>query len=638
MRLLAHTRHQGSILPALALILLLIPHAGRCIDTKEAVRRAVAAHGGADSIVKAERGGVRKGSFKQYFPAPNSGTFVEYRKGEKVFIEVELAGLEVAQGYDGERAWVRSFGQVIDAPDQIRTAIEEELRHGLTVLADALNKDFLIEEVEPSATVDGVAIHGVRITPPGGVPATSFFFDPETQRVARISFTDVNPYQGDQADFEAYFYDYRDMEGVIYPSKVTHFIDGVQIDEVVYESVDFEAEIPDAMFSKPAAADPDGRGEGGAGTMEDLRVEVPIEYSMKLLFVDVAIADAESTFSFILDTGAGMTCISRGLAEQLGVESTGDMSAAGAGGALDAHAGRIDRLSIGALEVKDLDVMVLDIGPLANMMGRRIDGILGYNVLNRYATTIDIAGETLVFESSDAPLPSGEGRISVPFQVLMGIPVVEGLLNRVKKLDFLVDTGATMSVLPKAVAEELRPEQRLEGAVAAGADSRPIEMGIARYEELSLGDAKVSGPVFSYPLSSDRQDPLGSAIDTANRGVIGTAVLRNFRVTLNYDKATLVLEPVEPPEDAAVEWSGPGLTVFMDRGSAVVRSVFKNGPADGLIQAGDRILEIDGRSVDGKNLEEIMRMLQGAPGSKLEMVIERSGARSTLAIERKRLL
>ncbi len=621
--------------PALAAALLL-PGPARALDALETAKSAVEAHGGPELMAKSESYGVRRGSFTQYFPAPNKGDFVEWRSGDKVLIEVQLAGIEVVQGYDGERAWVKSFGQVIDAPDQVRISVEEELRHGFVALVDAVAGLHALEKAEPTASLDGAELRGVRVVSSSREPATEFHFDPVTGRVAKISFTDVNPYLGGQSDFETYFFDYREIEGMVFPAKAMHFIDGVQMDEVIYESVEYEVEIDDGIFEKPG--DRDAPGEDLAAASDTLSVEVPLEHSMKLLFVEVAIGDGDSPHAFILDTGAGVTCLSIELAEELEVESTGDMSAAGAGGAMEAQTGRIDRLSIGDLIVDDLDVMLLDLARFSEMMGREVDGILGYNVLNRYTTTIDIAGATLLFEDSDRALPEGGDCFAVPFQVLMGIPVVEGVVDGEAELSFLIDTGATMSVLPKAVAEKLSPGRRLEGAVAAGADYRKIEMALARFEELKVGEAVVEGPVFSYPLSPEQYDPLGSTIDTAGRGVIGTEILENFEVTLNYDKAVMVLRKIERPADSTREWSGPGVMVHLENGSAFVRSVFQNGPADGVLMPGDRIVEIDGIPVEGKGLEEIVEMLKGDPGTVLEITFDRDGSSQKVAIERTKLL
>jgi predicted aspartyl protease len=481
-------------------------------------------------------------------------------------------------------------------------------------------------------------LNGVTVTPADGTSSTSFYFDPKTRLVTKLSYTDTNPYQGGKAYFEGYFHDYKESGGVLYPSRVIHFMDGVQMDEVTYESVDFETEIADEIFAKPGTPETGLADSPETEEAESLPIEVPFEFSVSLIFLDVTVGDAGEPYSFILDTGAGMTCLSKELAAELKVEALGGMSAAGAGGAFEAHTAHLEELRVGELGVNDLKVMVLDLAPLASMMGRRIDGIVGYNVLNRYTTTIDIAGGTLTFARSEDELPAGEGHFSVPFEVLMGIPVVKGTVDGVTELDFLVDTGATTSVLPKAAAEELEPTQRLEGALAAGADSRPIEMALARFSTLEMGGATMDGPVFSYPLSSERVDPIGLSIDASNRGVIGTSILSNFRVTLNYDRATMVLEPVEPPEGTGLEWSGPGLTVFIDKGSPFVRSVFKGGPADGVLEVGDRILDIDGASVDGKNLEEIMSMLQGDPGTELELTIERDGVEKKVTLLRRKLL
>jgi predicted aspartyl protease len=629
-------KRAASCLPILSIALLLSSSGGAAADPNDAVRSAVAAHGGAESIVKGETLGKRTGSYTQFYPAKNTGTFTEWKKGDKVLIEVQLAGLELVQGYDGSRAWVRSLGQIIDAPEQIQTAIEEENRHNLTLLTDV--EGYTVEAVEPDSTLDGVQIQGVRVSPVHGGPSTDFHFHHETGRVAKISFTDVNPYMGDQAYFETYILEYSDIGDVLFPSKTVHFIDGIQMDEVIYESVDFDVEIADAMFIKPTARGFKDRAAGDDSGDDDIRVEVPLDYSLDLLFVDVTIDDAEKRYSFILDTGAGMTCLSKELAEELDLQTTGGMSAAGAGGALDAKTGRVDRLSVGDMTVEALDVMVIDIAPMSEMMGRRIDGIIGYNVLNRYSTTIDIAGESLVFESSDAPLPSGDDFHSLPFQVLMGVPMVEGTVDGEETIDFLVDTGATTSVLPKAVAEKLGPTEPLEGGVVAGADSREMGLAVARFDELALGGAVADDPVFSYPLTSERNDPLGFAIDTANRGIIGTAILRDFRVTLNYDRATMVFQPVDLPEDKSNEWCGPGVNVYMDRGGIIVRSVFKEGPADELIEEGDRVLEIDGKSVDGMDLEQVVAMLRGEPGTNVEITIDRSGVKKTIVLERVRLL
>jgi predicted aspartyl protease len=607
-----------------------VPRTCLGVAPEEAVRRAVAAQGGAEAIHKTEKMGMRNGTFTQFFPAPNSGSFVEWRKGEKVRIDVQIAGLEVVQGFDGERAWVQSFGQVIDAPDQIQTSIEEEARHSFMLLVDAQEGRVQVQEARPSTLLGGGQVEGVAIIPADDSPATDFYFDPESSYVVKMAYTDVNPFKGGETNFEVYFLDYRSAEGIPYPAKVIHYIGGVKLDEVSYESVDFDADKPDAYFMKPGA---DRRvALGGKQTT------VQLEYAMDLLFVEARINGADAPSNFLLDTGAGLTCLSAETADAFGIKASAGMSAAGAGGALSARAARLDSLTLGDLTVDDLEVMVVDIAYMGEMMDRQIDGILGYNLLNRFTTTIDITGGTLTFTDSDASLPDGEGSHSLPFQVLMGVPVIQGTVDSTAKLDFLVDTGAAVSILPKAVAEKLKPESTLEGALASGADARPIEMVTARFTELALDGARVDQPVFSSPVSPAREDPVGLAVDTANRGVLGTGILRNFRVTLNYDKATLVLEPIEGVPGDEFEWCGPGLSIFKEDGIATVKAVYAGSPADGVIDPGDKIIEIDGKQLEGVPLPQVVGLLRGKPGTSVRLLIERDGEKKAVTLKRQELL
>jgi C-terminal processing protease CtpA/Prc len=163
-------------------------------------------------------------------------------------------------------------------------------------------------------------------------------------------------------------------------------------------------------------------------------------------------------------------------------------------------------------------------------------------------------------------------------------------------------------------------------------------MAAARFDELAIGGAVADDPILSYPLSADEPDPLGSSIDTANRGVIGTAILKDFVVTLNYDLAKIALRPLNGKDESAFEWCGPGITVLIDAGNVVVRSVYKDGPAEGKIQAGDRILEIDGRPVQGLELDKIVQMLRGEPGTNVEMEIENEHGAKTVKLARRKLL
>jgi membrane-associated protease RseP (regulator of RpoE activity) len=67
--------------------------------------------------------------------------------------------------------------------------------------------------------------------------------------------------------------------------------------------------------------------------------------------------------------------------------------------------GTIDRLEVGGLEARDLPVVVMDhptVKALASMLGKPLDGIIGYTFFARYRTTIDYKARELTFTPVDS--------------------------------------------------------------------------------------------------------------------------------------------------------------------------------------------------------------------------------------------
>ena len=78
--------------------------------------------------------------------------------------------------------------------------------------------------------------------------------------------------------------------------------------------------------------------------------------------------------------------------------------------------------------------------------------------------------------------------------------------------------------------------------------------------------------------------------------------------------------------DTKGAYGGIGL-VFKEVDAAVVIVEMLPGPAleSGNIQVGDRLVEIDNKSVEGKNLAGIANMIRGKPGSEVSITVERLG-------------
>ncbi len=86
------------------------------------------------------------------------------------------------------------------------------------------------------------------------------------------------------------------------------------------------------------------------------------------------------------------------------------------------------------------------------------------------------------------------------------------------------------------------------------------------------------------------------------------------------------------------EYGGIGALVVPRDSVLMISDIRKDSPAQksGLL-LGDRIVEVDGRSIIGKPFDDCMQLLQGQVGSSLSMVVVRNGKRYSFSFEREKI-
>jgi carboxyl-terminal processing protease len=79
-------------------------------------------------------------------------------------------------------------------------------------------------------------------------------------------------------------------------------------------------------------------------------------------------------------------------------------------------------------------------------------------------------------------------------------------------------------------------------------------------------------------------------------------------------------------------YAGVGMLIESQQGVAVVRRVFPNTPAERHgVRMGDRVVAIDGESIEGWPLERVANSLKGTPGSTVEVKFSRHGVANPLS-------
>ena len=171
----------------------------------------------------------------------------------------------------------------------------------------------------------------------------------------------------------------------------------------------------------------------------------PYEGAEKI-YVEVFLEDGRPAL-FLVDTGAGISVITNSLAERLGVvgkPQPGTLQ--GLSGEVPFVAGTLESLSLGGLELENVDVAI-GVPGIPEITGwMEVGGILGNNVWGELAIAIDYpADEMVVARSGMIPLPEGASQMSftgnhllVEAEIDFGEEQEEGEMRRVT---LELDTG-----------------------------------------------------------------------------------------------------------------------------------------------------------------------------------------------------
>jgi hypothetical protein len=129
--------------------------------------------------------------------------------------------------------------------------------------------------------------------------------------------------------------------------------------------------------------------------------------------------------------------------------------------------------------------------------------------------------------------------VKVPIRLYWGYAVVvEGSIGNMRKLNFLVDTGAYPSVVDQTIAHNLR---LAELPSRVNLSKKSMEARLVVLPSLSLGPVHAESlPVLMQDLS-DFQEVLGHRVDA----IVGLDVLRKSSFVINYRTKEILFGPIE---------------------------------------------------------------------------------------------
>lgn len=380
------------------------------------------------------------------------------------------------------------------------------------------------------------------------------------------------------------------------------------------------------------------------GAVGALVGELPFEIASNKPFVQVSINGSAKQW-FILDTGcAGTSVIAREYAQRAGLRGEDERQThLGAGEGVQVAVARVRdvTLEMGGARMKSPELRIFPLAHVAPFEGRRVDGLIGQDFLDRHVVEIDYERGRIRVLDPERFVPA-VGSISIPISLDRGHPVAEGAIT-VRGGEsipgrFIIDTGVRATIIlfrPFAVAHRLldAPGNLLKATIGGGAGGE-TRGDIGRLATLRIGSSSVQDPIAIFS-----RDTVGVFASSELDGIIGGELLRRSKVTFDYPHSRIILEPYAR-STSAFEYDMSGLFLVAD-GDAFQRvkvlSATQGTPAAKAgLRRDDEILSIDGRRSPGLTLEDARRILRKPGTRRLEVL--RDGRRLQVTLVTRRLV
>lgn len=257
---------------------------------------------------------------------------------------------------------------------------------------------------------------------------------------------------------------------------------------------------------------------------------------------------------FVIDTGSGFTVMSKDSAKRFGVSEIargGKSQGVGGTGKFQIVYGLIKSIQIGQARVRMVPCFIR---PFHGAQGRpaeeTADGFLGISVLSHFVTALDYKESRMRLDRSDdreLQMAAAPGVSLIPFRTTQnGLISVETEFNENKNINAILDSGASSTVVSMAAVERLNMhDQLIKGQTTSVIGAAGITDNV---QLLFIRNCRVADQL-QRNLRALVLD-FGAINETSGfeqSGILGGDFLRHFRVTIDFNRALVALQPHTPP-------------------------------------------------------------------------------------------
>jgi hypothetical protein len=361
---------------------------------------------------------------------------------------------------------------------------------------------------------------------------------------------------------------------------------------------------------------------------------VPFELHGEHIFIQVQL-NHSAPLNFIFDTGASATVLNQKEAKGLKLSSDGFTYVRTGKGPSLAYYSENNELSLHELVVTDVRVTQISLDHLERVMERRVDGIIGHDLLDQFVVMVNY--DKYALEFYDPGVFQAPGNFTTHrIELISGRPYIDAALTlsngEILEGRFQLDNGSGSSI---TVYSPFVDEHNLFNKV--GTTNLIYTMSFAgitdknyagRLQRLDVGNYQLTNIPIRLNRSRYKKRAFKDGI-----GHIGNEVLKRFNIAFDYSRGISYWYPnssfVEEFKEAY-----SGLVVKSNRKDprVYVKHVFENSPAfhAGLAKD-DEIVMINNIKTEGRSSHEVNDLLNRSARD-IEIVIRRNNEVKKLSL------
>ena len=287
---------------------------------------------------------------------------------------------------------------------------------------------------------------------------------------------------------------------------------------------------------------------GNKPSLYDLDGSKQTVVSFKLVnnrpIIQLKVNDKDEPLNFVLDTGSGISVISKETADRFNVKSItrgGLARALGGNGKFEIIYGFLRSVSIGDVKVRNVPVYIRNF----HNKDEKIDGYIGLALISKFLTTIDYGNSTFALQKKVFTPNSSNESLSLPLRLtssgfLSGEVELEGVEA---PLNFIVDTGASVSVISDEIAntKEISQFVKAEKMRVIGAAGITEDVSSFTLPRVSFGThSRKSVTAIALNL-----DIINEASGFVQAGILGGNFLKNYVLTFDFENSKVIFVPVK---------------------------------------------------------------------------------------------